>query len=131
MTAAILGWLVKTITNPTVIVILLVAGLFFGLQMERHKNEMLTTQAHAYQQVIDSQQKAMTIVQNDFTLLSNLSQQKQTVLIKQQSLDDKLKKIPNTSTSHPFVNPDLLNAARIMRDFEQAGSNTNSTSPNN
>lgn len=113
MFSNIIPWIVAA-------VIFVGAILLTGWQYSAHQVDLLKIQHVSDQKVIEAQTNTIKIQGQDMTLLSDLAQKSQTIVIKQQDTNKKLSNVKDSSTNHPFVNPDLLTAASIMRDSQQA-----------
>lgn len=122
----VLTWLLNPITIVSIVVVLLLASV----NHLNYKNKNLTDKITTQEQVIDAQDKSIDILGKDAKAISELSNKKVQVYIKQQQLSDKLNEIPDTSENKPFTNPELFDAARVMRDYQNSPDMVNPSNPN-
>ena len=121
----------KWILNPITIVGIILVLLLFSVNNISHKNQNLNDKVAQKEQIITAQNKSIYILGEDSKSLAELNNKKLKVYGKQQELSDKLNEIKDTSTNKPFTNPELLDAAIVMRDYQNSVLNSNSADSNN
>lgn len=121
----------KWILNPITIVGIILVLLLFSVNNLSHKNQNLNDKVAQKEQTITAQNKSIYILGEDNKSLAELNNKKLKIYGKQQELSDKLNEIKDTSTNKPFTNPELLDAAIVMRDYQNSVLNSNSADSNN
>ena len=121
----------KWVLNPITIFGIILVLLLFSVNNLSHKNQNLNDKVAQKEQIITAQNKSIYILSEDNKSLAELNNKKLKVYGKQQELSDKLNEIKDTSTNKPFTNPELLDAAIVMRDYQNSVLNSNSADSNN
>lgn len=122
----VLTWLLNPITIVSIVIVLLLASV----NHLNYKNKNLTEKITTQEQVIDTQDKSIEILGKDAKAISELSNKKVQIYIKQQKLSDQLNEIPDTSENKPFTNPELFDAARVLRDYQNSVHTVNPSDSN-
>lgn len=123
----------KWIINPfslisLLLIVIAITSMGLAYQSVSHDNKLLKDQIGQAEQVIETQEKSIGILQQDTGLIDKLMSSKQTIIIKENELQKQLDEIPDTSTNKPFTNPDLLAAANLVRAYQHSFDPVDSTS---
>jgi hypothetical protein len=111
----------KVVSNPKVMIGLLAAGLITYAVFEHKSNEALHKDVAAQTLVIKQLQSDQKIMTDDVTNLVTSVNKIGKIRVKQANVNQAIAAIPDTSqNSKPFANPDLLNAAQQLRNYQSS-----------
>lgn len=125
-----MDFILKLFINPTTWIVIALCGAFLYMNNLSTSNAKLQATTAAQVQVIEAQQTTIQIQQSDMKSINDLMSKKQTIVVQQKATNDKLAQIKDTSTNHPFINPELLAAANVMRDSQTSSINPASDNSN-
>lgn len=123
----ILKWFLHPLT--LICILLVIISSYAVISNYNHTVDDLNKNIAQQEEVIRSQQNSLDIYQKDTVLIEKFNSSKQSRYIKEQELQKELDAIPNTSTNRPFTNPELLAAAKLLRNFQHSDLSANPSSP--
>jgi hypothetical protein len=99
------------------------AALFFFVHVKNLEIENANLKAAivADTAAIKSLTQAQDIIHGDIQNMNELLNKRQVIYTNQSKLNTNLSKIPDTTTDHPFTDPNLLEAARQLRAYQEKG----------
>lgn len=129
MLASFLKWILNPISIILIVLVLAIGTATFY----KYKSDTteLNNTIDKQEEVLKAQGRNLDILEKDRPLIEALLNKKQTIILQEQKLQDEMNEIPDTSTNKPFTNSELLDAARILRDYQNARTSDNPTSTNN
>lgn len=120
----ILSTIWKVLTNKYIWIGLgVLTALFFLIHIKNIEleNRGLKAAIVSDTAAIKSLTQAQEILHGDVKNMNDLLNKRQVIYVNQAKLNDKLSHIPNTTTEHPFSDPNLLEAAKQLREYQESG----------
>jgi len=124
----ILANILKFLFHPSTLIAMFAAGSMWFFMHTIQQNKDLKQELNNTKGQIEELHNQMVLQQGDMDKLLDITRKNSKVRQREADVNSKIAEIPKTSTDRPFSNPDLLNAAGMLREYqssEQSTTNSN------